>query len=314
MIGSVGLATKQGLGYLLKDFYDNGIINKVLLHRHTDRTNHYEWYKEEDWRTLSKENYEWFLDGLSALIIFETPFSWDIVDLARNKGIKTILIPMYECTIIPPRQGFDFILSPSLLDQKYYPESSLITIPNSFVWKLRKKANVFVHNAGNLGLGGRNGTKEVLEAMQYVKSPIKLIIRHQKGNFTSSDSRISFEGEVSRGTLYKEGDVFLFPEKFNGLSMPIQEAFASGMMIMCGDRFPMNEWLPKEPLIPVKSYKKEVVVKEVKIAQFDPKDIAKTIDEWYGKDITDFSLKGKEWAETNTWNNFTDNLIEICGL
>jgi len=42
MTGAIVLATDQGLGYLAKDFYDNGIINKVLIYKHSRRKNHTE--------------------------------------------------------------------------------------------------------------------------------------------------------------------------------------------------------------------------------------------------------------------------------
>ena len=41
MTGSIVYATEQGLGYLAKDFYDNGIIDLVCIERHSNRTNHY---------------------------------------------------------------------------------------------------------------------------------------------------------------------------------------------------------------------------------------------------------------------------------
>ena len=40
--------------------------------------------------------------------------------------------------------------------------------------------------------------------------------------------------------------MFVFPEKFNGLSLPLQEARAAGMLVLATDRFPMNTWLPRE--------------------------------------------------------------------
>jgi hypothetical protein len=188
-----------------------------------------------------------------------------------------------------------------------------LTIPvdtKKIQWKLRTNASVFVMNAGNGGLGGRNGTKELLEAMQYVKSPIELIIRSQVPIKETNDPRIKYEiGDCK--DLWGVGDVFIFPEKFNGLSLPIQEAFASGMMIMCGDRFPMNNWLPTEPLIPVKKYKKERIAVEFESAVFDPQDIAKTIDSWYNTDITRFSLLGKEFGEKNNWPNLKEIWKEI---
>ena len=180
-----------------------------------------------------------------------------------------------------------------------------IQIPVDIKWRLRQKAKVFIMNAGNGGLGGRNGTKELIEAMRYVKSPITLLIRSQipiKVPF--DDERIKIEiGTISKERLWSEGDVFIFPEKFNGLSLPLQEAFVSGMLVMAGDRFPMNEWLPKEPLIPVSHYTKERYAVTFDCAQYDPKVIASTIDAWYDTDIEKYSLLGKEFGEKNSWNN-----------
>lgn len=185
-----------------------------------------------------------------------------------------------------------------------------VPTPENVKWRLRTKAEVFICNAGNGGLGGRNGTKELLEAMKWVKSPIKLIVRSQVKIDAYNDPRI----EYRIGTfddIWSEGDVFVFPEKFNGLSLPLQEACASGMLVMCGDRFPMNTWLPKEPLIPVKSYKKERIAVEFDSAVIDPRDIAKTIDEWYNKDITEYSLKGREYNINNSWKTLKERYIEV---
>ena len=175
---------------------------------------------------------------------------------------------------------------------------------------MRKTANVFVFNAGNGGLGGRNGTKELLEAMKYVKSPIKLIVRSQKPIDEYKDPRI----EYRIGTfddIWSEGDVFVFPEKFNGLSLPLQEAFASGMLVMCGNRFPMNTWLPTEPLIPVSGYKKEKVAVTFDSAIIRPQDIAKCIDCWYDKDISKYSEQGRVFNINNSWKIWKEKYINL---
>lgn len=177
-----------------------------------------------------------------------------------------------------------------------------VPIPSHIKWRLRKKAEVFVHNAGNGGLGGRNGTEELLRAMKYVKSPIKLIVRSQVPIRERKDPRIEYQ----IGTfddIWAEGDVFIFPEKFNGLSLPIQEAFASGMMVMTTDRFPNNTYLPTEPLIPVHSYLKERTYVTFDKAKIAPEDIAKSIDSWFGKDISEFSEMGRVFKEEYSWDN-----------
>lgn len=309
MTGSIVLATDQGLGYLAKDFYDHGIIHKVFIQKHSSRKTHTDWYRPEDIVSDPEE-----LLKCDSLLFFEQVFHWNIIPKARERGVKTVLMPMYECTQFPFPYEPDLVLCPSKLDLRYYEEknATFVPVPVSVPWRLRKKARVFVHNAGNLGLGGRNGTKEVIEAMKYVKSPIKLILRSQEPIYVQPDPRITLEtGQLPFHTLWEKGDVFLFPEKFNGLSLPLQEAYASGMLVMCGNRFPMNTWLPNEPLIPVHHYTKEKIAVEFDCAHYDPKEIARCIDSWYGKDISEFSTGGKTWAEQNSWEKLKP-LYEAC--
>jgi hypothetical protein len=293
-VGAIVLATDQGLGYLAKSFYDNGLIDVVFIHKHSQRVNHTEWY----------DNTVDSVDGLldcDTLLFFETVFHWKIIKIARERGIKTVLMPMYECTNNPLPLHPDMLLAPSDLDLQVYPTAHRINVPVEVPWKLRERAVTFVHNAGNGGLGGRNGTKEVIEAMKLVKSPIKLILRSQRQIGALDDERIDLRvGQFD--DIWSEGDVFLFPEKFNGLSLPLQEAYASGMLVMCGDRFPMNEWLPTEPMIPVQNYATETIARPFQCAQYDPIEIARKIDKWYNQDITKYSLAGKEWGKNNSWN------------
>jgi hypothetical protein len=301
-VGSIVLATDQGLGYLAKAFYDHGLIQKVYIQPHSSRPSHPEWYREED-MVASPED----LLDCDTLLFFEEVFHWKLIPKAREKGIKTVLMPMYECTKNPLPYVPDVVITPSLLDQQYYPESEFIPVPVEVPWRLRTRAHTFVHNAGNGGIGGRNGTKELLAAMEYVKSPIMLTINTQMYIPWNGDTRITIhQGTRPHDELWRFADVFIFPEKFNGLSLPLQEAFASGMAVMCGDRFPMNTWLPKEMLIPIDHYTKERIAVEFDCAQFDPKVIAQRIDEVYTTDITQYSEAGKVFADTHSWHNLKE--------
>lgn len=309
VIGSIVLATEQGLGYLAKDFFDNGVIDKVLIHEHGSRKNFREWYPS----TAIVSTEEELLESCDAFLFFEEVWNWKIITKAREAGKKTALMPMYECTRSPLPYYPDVILCPSPLDLRYFEQGRGVVVPVDVPWRLRSRARVFVHNAGNGGLGGRNGTRELLAAMEFVKSPIKLIVRSQEKFFdVRPDSRIIYkQGTVPKEELWDEGDVFIFPEKFNGLSLPLQEAFAAGMLVMAGDRFPMNTWLPNDPLIPVDSYKKERIAVEFESAQYTAATIAATIDKWYDKDITEYSLLGKQFAEKNSWKNLAEMYREI---
>jgi len=302
MTGSIVLATEQGLGYLAKDFYDNGIIDKIAIHPHSTRKSHTEWYP--DAVSVSE------LLECDTILFFETPFDLDFMKEAKAKGIKIVFMPMYECSNPRIVEMADVIINPSDLDQEYYPDGIRLNVPVDVKWRKRSVAKVFVHNAGNGGLGGRNGTTELLKAMKHVKSPIKLIVRSQMPIKQIDDPRIEYRiGQFD--DIWAEGDVFVFPEKFNGLSLPAQEAYASGMVVMSGDRFPMNTWLPKEHLIPVKGTTKERLAVLIDVAEFSPVDIAKSIDNIYGKSIIITSEQGREWAEQNSWEVLAPKYKEL---
>lgn len=295
-IGAIVLATDQGLGYLARDFVEQLEIDRVLVKPHSSRTNHYEWYPEH------AQTIEELLDGIDILLAFETFFDWNLIARARANGIKSALMTMYECTPANSKHKPDFYLAPSDLDLQYYPSATRVTVPVSVKWRERQRARVFVHNAGNGGLGGRNGTRELLEAMEFVRSPIRLIVRTQTMDIRSDDPRVEIrKGQATREELYEEGDVFIFPEKFNGLSLPLQEAFASGMLVMASDRFPNNRWLPKQPLIPVAGYVRERIATEFSSATLDPRAIADHIDSWYNANIKSYSQMGRKWGIQNSW-------------
>lgn len=329
-VGSLVFATDQGLGILAKSFVDHGVVNSVMVVRHGKRETHTDWYPGapiiNDLRAQRRQIENWII-SLDVFLAFETPFMWDLFDFAKSVGVKTVLMPMHECLHKDVWHHLpDLFLCPSLLDlrvvddhQRNYKDMSYqskvvsLPVPVEVPWRQRTRAEVFVHNAGHGGLKGRNGTKELLEATRLCKSPSKFVIRSQVPLpnvplfLPGIDERVTFCAmTVPYNELYNEGDVFIFPEKFNGLSLPLQEARAAGMLVMCGDRFPMNTWLPTEPLIPVKSYNKGQRTfpqfHEFDEAVIDPRDIAAKIDEWYGRDITDYSLSGREWARSMSWD------------
>lgn len=327
-VGSLCFSTCQGLGILAKQFYDAGVITDVCTVAHGRRDEHPEWFPGAYHITNLRASdqkvkvMEW-MSSMDAMLFFETPFMWELFDIARAQGKKTYLMPMHECMPDPLPSLPSAFICPSLLDiewaKRYYLERYYIPVPVQVPWRQRQRAEVFVHNAGNGGLMGRNGTAQLIEAMHYVKSPIKLILRAQepfagapKGAF---DKRIEYRyGTADYETLWDDGDVFIFPERFNGLSLPLQEARASGMLVIATDRFPMNTWLPADYLIPIRGTRKARVSPrccEFDEAIVDPRDIAITIDSFYGKDISAYSASGKEWAESMSWERMKPQYMKV---
>lgn len=340
-VGSLVFATDQGLGYLAKDFYDNGVITDVMVVAHGKRPEHMDWYpgaekvnslrSQQEWRRIEE-----FASRMDAMWFLETPFLWHLLPFCRTRKIPTVLSVMYECE--PRELPFQpsAIHSPSLLDKQYYPNSIHIPvpIPRWVQWKKRERARVFVHNAGHGGLKGRNGTRELLDAIPLVQSPVEFIIRSQEDigvkfdvemwsgkashyNESGSGEHIrtgkigkadvsTVCGTIPQERLYGSGDVFVFPERFNGLSLPLQEACASGMCVMATDRFPNNRYLHPAPLIlPDRYVTGQRVARGTNVfeeAIVTPEAIAKKIDTWFDSDITQYSELGKEYGGRMSWD------------
>lgn len=323
--GSLVYTTDSGLGLLAKSFYDHGLLTDVMVVRHGRHHMHDEWYPKADQITdlrshIQQQDAKDFCASMDVMLFFETPFLWELLPYCKDKGVKTVLMPMYEC--MPERlpDTPDLFINPSLLDQQYYPQGVFVPVPVEMPWKLRTKAEVFVHNAGHGGLKGRNGTTEITEAWKHVNSSavIKIYSQstgHDSMQRNSEGGRLEIiYGTRPYGSLFNDGDVFLFPEKFNGLSLPLQEARASGMLVMCGDRLPMNSWLPREYLIPPSHYTQNRIGPPYNVfdeAHFSPEMIAHCVDTVYGTDITDYSLSGKLWAETMSWKRLGPVYREI---
>ena len=125
--------------------------------------------------------------------------------------------------------------------------------------------------------------------------------------------RLTLEyGEIPYEKLWTGHDVLVAPEKLNGLSLPLQEAWAAGMMVMTTDRYPMNTWLPTPPLIPVARTERASMGGHLEFDEsiVEPAAIAAKIDEWYGKDIWEISHKGKWWAREMSWRRLKPRFME----
>ncbi len=328
-VGTICYATSRGLGHLAKGFYDHGLITDVCTVQHPSVPTNWEWYPNTpviDLRKVGRDGLtnaflRQFCEGEDAMLFFETPFDWSLMDHCRGLGVRTYLVTMYECTPAHHSKPYKY-LCPSRLDLEYFPGGQLVQLPVEYPWRQRVVAEHFVHNGGYLGLRGREGTTILIDAMQYVKSPIRLTIRVQE-NVSSAyqlmmakDKRIEYVPQcVSYEQLYGEGDVAVMPQKFNGCSLPLMEAYASGMLVMTTNRFPANTWLPNEPMIPVAGYNRGVQVggpyMKFDEAIIEPRTIAETIDAWYGRNIEAHSLLGKYWAEANSWDKLVPTWKEL---
>lgn len=316
-IGTINYSTHSGLGILTKEFIDNNVITDILVVKHQYLTNHNEsWYPNSkiiDTLLPDFSILEEFIKNIDILLLFETPFFKETSILAQKYKKPIVMMPMYEFSDFP--LVADLFIVPSQLDYDYYksmyPDHRIIHLPvpshSKIKWEKRTKALTFMHNGGNGSHFDRNGTQSLLEAIPYIKSPCKIKIKAQpkKVNLPKVlDPRIEIiNKDLPFDKLWEDVDVFLFVERFNGLSLPLQEAYSKGCLVIAGDRYPINNWLPNKPLVKPIKYEEYSLVKNIpfQAATYDPKDIAAKIDEFYGTDISYYSELGRLWAKGNSW-------------
>jgi len=329
-IGTVCYATDQGLGILAKDWYDHHIITDVLLFRHGARKNHPEWYPPDTKmlvdRPFNGPDVDRFVRSVDAMVFFETPFDWDFPAYCRERGVRTVMVPMYEW--FPDSQKhkdlFDKFICPSALDERYFPGNPVIPPPvDPTKWNLRRFARRFLHNAGNIGHRWHKGTEQIIQAVPHLDDHVDLTIRAQdtsefrkilRKNSDVDLSKVKVElGNRDYATLFTGFDVYVAPEKFNGLSLPLQEAANHGLAVMASDRFPVTTWLPRRCLIPVERYHEACIGRSYHKfweAEVRPEEIARCMNELAGQDITDLSVANLLWSEENSWRVVGPRLIK----
>lgn len=336
-IGAVVYATDQGLGHLGLDFYRNGVIDDVAVFRHPSaaRETHLDWYPPgvpvfvgRPFGTRHHAVAKSFLERIDVLLSFETPFCWEFANYSRSKGVKTALMPMLEWFPEQPRHKFDSYLCPSLLDLDVFTglygadRCAFIPVPApDCTWTRRTTARRFLHNAGHVGSRNHKGTDTLLRAMEFVESPIELTVRCQDkdvwqrlvssaaGLAAFGDKRVTVQlGNIPRADLFPtDHDVYVAPERYNGLSLPLQEAFAHGMPVVTTDRYPANAWLPTALMVRPTGYNRVRVAPgylEMDEAQVNPRDLARVMDWMYQAPadmVMTWSDAGRDWAAENSW-------------
>ena len=311
-LGILGFASNSGLGTLSREFHDHLKPARTLLVP-TKYSEFSERFPDAR-RGMTKENIEWLLEGIDVLLTFETPGGfWELYQMAHKRGVKTVLMPMYECMPLPIPVLPDMILCPSKLDYKIFRREMKdkcrvehLPVPvnrKRVEFRQRLIAKIFEHHAGHGGLLGRNGTYELLAAVPMLKSDAKIIIYSQRAlDFQHPKVEIRVGNFKEYWDIWGHGDVFVFPHKFDGLSLPIQEALSSGMPILSTGMEPFMEMLPYEWMIQSdEQTQMRVFQRMIDVSIVAPPRIAEMIDGWYDRDIREDSLKADRIAAALDW-------------
>lgn len=319
-LGFIARADNSGLGTMSWEFSRHLPFEKILVVKngvYAIFTERFPRARVVHKDRIEKEDIDWLLDGITHLLAIETPYDYEIFRLARQKCIRTVLIPMYECMGETLPVNPDLFLCPSTLDFKLMPRpKKYLPVPvdrSRLPFRQRRHAKVFLHSVGHGGIMGRNGTSELLAAIPMVKSDVKFIIRSQKAfDYSHPKVELRVGNFENYWDLWSEGDVFVFPHKFDGLSLPIQEALSVGMPVLSTAMFPFLGWMPEHWFIPaIEIVQAKPALRMIDYALVEPEQIAKKIDEFANTDITEASRTADELAKALDWKVLKERYLQV---
>lgn len=325
-IGTIGYRTKTGLGYQVKSYVKHLPITKVMAVNLSGFNNIplTDWYPEAQNVNGYPRDHDIseFLNDVDVVLLAETPLSYKLYSMARDRGIKTAVVPNMEF--------FDHFIHPE------FPLPDMFIVPS--VWKydeckafadqhgvkciqlhhpvdreefpfIERTSKSLLHIAGNPAVYDRNGTFHALAAthdLTIVTQNLRLagLIKQRY-----SGTRVLTSVEDS-SAMYSYGDILIFPRRYGGNCLPLNEALSSGMPAIMPDISPNNHLLPKEWLVP--AYKDGFFAPRTKVDLYSVDiEALKQKIEWFNQcDIAEESRKADKIADSISWDTLGPKYME----
>ena len=309
-LGIIARSDNTGLGNQTMELVKMLNPDKILLINSqffNNNKQHPEWYKDynviQTRKGMPRTNeIVSFLEDIDVVISCETFYHLELVDLAKQKGIKTILQYNYELFghLANPEWTLpDVLLAPSIwnLDivmQKFGSKTKVMHLPpptDHSLFNEAKEINLskdhkrILHIAGKKAAKDRNGTESVLAMMKYSKEDYELVIKSQTPlNLICKDSRVKIEiGDPdNRQDMYTGFDAMVLPRRYAGLCLPMNEALMSALPVFMTDVSPNNAVLPHKWLAESKKIDTFRTKSMVDVYDVKSEKLAKIIDKYIG--------------------------------
>jgi glycosyltransferase involved in cell wall biosynthesis len=237
--------------------------------------------------------------GVSHVFVCETAYNMNFFNQAAFKRVKVFLQPNAEFAdhltqrrhplpymfILPSTWHMDkyqeryrnVMLLPPPTDEKQFEEVRNVNMERTI-----KKLKILFINGKQAHLD-RNGLKSVLEAVNLTKGDFTLTVRSQYDiEEEIKDSRVIVEiGNIDKQEdMYKDFDLMLFPRRYGGLSLPLNEALISGLPVIMTNISPNDYLLPKHWLINSSIIGQFITRIPIDVYAADVDDLANKIDEF----------------------------------
>lgn len=339
-LGLIVFANNSGLGNQTRRLAYMLQPNRVLAIDSTpfskNKKQHFDWYsmfagyKVNGVPTNHEINV--FLNGLTHVFLCETPLNNELLAMCKNRGIKVFIQSNYEFCDHLNNKGLVLpykFLMPSFWHvdtmQELFGKDKVIYLPppldpNEFTnirdINLARKNNAprFLHIVGTLAAEDRNGTLDLLEALQHTNADFELVIHSQHelpSEYIINDKRVTYRQRDFEDVaeMYRDFDALVLPRRYGGLSLTTNEGLSSGLPVIMSDISPNNRLLKKSWLFNSTLKKQFFTRTLIDVYKSSAIDIAKRID-WYCNLKEEERLTQKLDAVQLAYDNFSPAVLK----
>jgi len=213
--------------------------------------------------------------------------------MARQRGIRSVLKVNYEWLEFHSKP--DLYAAPNAWHFSDIPEpKAIIPLPvdlERFKFRQRTQARTFLHVVGHDAGHDRNGTTIFVDALKHVRSDVRFLVRAQvplvrlrafdHGMRLFEDERLHIwcEDVAANESLYASSDVLVFPRRYGGQSLVMDEAAACGLPMITTYMEPQRTLFRASSIFcGLRDVSTVRVKREVECADVDPKLLAAWID------------------------------------
>jgi Glycosyl transferases group 1 len=324
-VGLLGENSRRGLGTLCRDFARNYPVECWYMPfeiAEVDRPPEVRCAVSDDIAPGATGS---FPSGLDWVLFFEQPWRLDLLEKAREHGVKIACVPMWEYLddASPWLPYVDLMIAPTRHCHELLPgwrerlglswEIAFLPWPidvDRFPFRARTRCERFLFINGVGGSreldrrrdvwDGRKGATIVAEAARRAPG-VSILVLSQTDNLPAFPPNVEVRVGNPResAALYRDGDVCIQPSRWEGLGLPLLECQASGLPLVTTDAPPMNEHNPLRSLGCVQSRGRVCGVRTIPVHEVDPTSLAHTFQSLYGADITEASLAARRFVESS---------------
>jgi len=284
---------------------------------------HFEWYEnfnhEKTYGYPRNDQLRFMLDDITHVLVCETPMNHNLFKMCKARGIKSYLVGNYEFLdfIRSDVPLPDQLIMPSTWNIEKIADKNPVVIPTPIFpndFKEARKTNFnrsgrkrFLHVVGKLATNDRNGTNELLQALQHTTRDFELVIKSQHPlDIDIQDERVRLDtrNAPTEQDLYRDFDALIFPRRYGGQSLVVNEALLSGLPVIM-PRISPNEFLNPHWL--VDAVPKEIFQAKTEVQTYSviPEKLAQRID-W----LVDTDLSQQKILAFATGHQFSDSVIK----